>query len=189
MNLSQATATLEFFNEKADKLAGLSFTNHLRTTNLTVSVEYHDGGLFLTDSAPPDEAIDAFVLTLRFFVQDNERISINRIGLLYESLDVDEQIKRLFREGRQSINKRLDSPSMFLVNDESLTHREIFDVFLYGGLAHGNDVKRARFREWQAGREIFALLRILFLSILGDLLEFIFWLRGFNAATLKILAG
>ena len=34
---------------------------------------------------PDEEATDAFMLTLRFFVQPNESIAIGRIATLYES--------------------------------------------------------------------------------------------------------
>jgi len=75
MTKRAGTESLRFFNKKADKLLGLSFTKSVfgESTRLEISME--DGGpLKVCRWGPGDEATDAFVLTFRFFIQDNEEV-------------------------------------------------------------------------------------------------------------------
>ena len=81
MDVDAGLETLKLFNEKADKLESLSFTYGLADNGVTISakigqaVESHRQG-------PDEESTDAFVLTMRFFVQDNESISLRNMAKL-----------------------------------------------------------------------------------------------------------
>ena len=147
---SSASQTLRLFNEKADKLMGLRFTQALKN-NVEVEGSYHpSNGWTATRTGPGSEETEAFVLTLRFFLQNNERISIANTADLYETLAVPEKLKEAVRKTPGMLNEFLDSDAQIIWKNERLTRRRVLDVFLYGGLAHANPEKKALYDEWVA---------------------------------------
>ena len=74
--------------------------------------------------SPDDEAIDAFVLTLRFFIQDNEPTSLRNTSKLYASLPINPSHVARFG-GRRAPNALLDSPAFISINGESLSCRRL----------------------------------------------------------------
>lgn len=82
MDVKSATDTLLLFNEKADKLEDLSFTKELENSGVTISGKLGQP-VQAQRHGPDDESIDAFVLTMRFFVQDNEITSFRNMADLY----------------------------------------------------------------------------------------------------------
>ena len=101
--MEKAKETLEFYNEKAEKLQGLSFTSSILNQNSGVHLSWtRDSGILKIDREGPDEeSIDAFVLTLRFFMQDNEPTSLRNMAKLIEALPINEQNKENFRITRK----------------------------------------------------------------------------------------
>ena len=71
MDVKSAADTLLLFNDKTDKLENLSFTKELGNSGVTISGKLGQS-VQAQRHGPDDESIDAFVLTMRFFVQDNE---------------------------------------------------------------------------------------------------------------------
>lgn len=102
----------------------------------------------------------AFVLTFRMFVKDGDGISFREMAAIYGSASVPENLRDDYRWAREAIDQFLDSPTMFNVNGEHITHRRLLDVFLYGsGLAHANPDKRAVYEVWRRQPVLFALIR------------------------------
>lgn len=177
---------LRLFNEKVAKLDRLRFTQSVREEKIGFTINVKgDGGVEV--HGPSEDEIDAFVLTLRFFVQDNEAISIRNVGELYASLPVSEDLKRNFASSRASINAALDGNANLILLGEHLTHRRVFDVFLYGGLAHANPTRRAEFDSWAKEEVTFAFLKTIFLNTVIELLRFLLWARHHNEKTLEAL--
>jgi predicted small secreted protein len=143
---------LKLFNEKAEKLERLSFIETISkySSGFSIKINKREDGLYdLTQerSGPLEEAIDAFVLTIRFFIQDNEATSFRNLAKLYERAPVDKEIKNDFIKIRTQLNKYLDSNSgmAIIVNEEALNHRKILDIVIYGGLSHANHEKKKRY--------------------------------------------
>lgn len=107
VDLNAAISTLKLFNEKADKLATLTFIKGLEKSGVTISgklrqpVQAQRFGL-------SDESIETFVLTMRFFVQDNETISFRNMADLYAGLPVNPEIIQKFNDARTMTNAILD---------------------------------------------------------------------------------
>ena len=190
MSLEDDLETLHYFNEKVDKLSSLSFTKFVTENAISTPNLLTDAKLFLDEAVPSDESGDAFVLTLRLFLVNNEPISINNMAALYQTLPVPEETKALVKDCRDELKRHLDSYSHLGIEGKRLRQREILYVFLYGGLAHGNDkVKRHTFQRWQADPRRFAYLKALFVMLMMDCLEAIFWLRNCNLQTLESLGA
>ena len=89
---------------------------------------------------PEEKTIQAFALTLRFFLMNIEDTSLCNMARLYESLQVECSLSTQFGEVRDLVNSHLDSQSNLSISEEGpMTHREILDLFMYGDLAHAND--------------------------------------------------
>jgi Tfp pilus assembly protein FimT len=127
--LSNTIDTLCLFNEKAEKLNRLSFTSFVRNNTLSFSAWSRDGQVGFSATGPSEEATDAFVLTLRFFVQDSESISIRNMAKLYSSLPLFTLLVTAMHEKRNNFNTFLDAPSGVVWQSEKLTNRRVFHVF------------------------------------------------------------
>jgi hypothetical protein len=144
--------SLSLFNEKAAKLARLSFTKEIFKHNSGVTIKINrrnDGFYELTQErrGPLEEAIDAFVLTIRFFIQDNENVSLRNIARIYEVAPIEEQLKEKFTLLRNQLNQYLDSDSFILINVNGVifNHRKILDVVIYGSLSHAKELKKKQY--------------------------------------------
>jgi hypothetical protein len=189
-------AALRYFNEKVKELLESSFVKAVTTPNAGVTLEFEgredgSGELRAKVRGPSHEAIKAFVLTLRFFIQDNETISLRNIASLYDAGNIDPQQKAYFNSARGAVNKLLDSPNLMNVsyNNNIPTNREVMEVFLYGGLAHANPPKVERFKEWMSFPPAAALLQNCFNIILGNVLRALDYIRLVNETTIQQLAN
>jgi hypothetical protein len=150
---------LRLFNEKANELDSSRFAIALYDQQSGVIVE---GGLTGPAEAvfvgPDDDAIRAFVLTIRLFRQDRDGISVRGLADIYATEGIPQGLRGEFDEARNALNDRLDADTMFVFNDERITRRRLLDVFLYGGLAHVDADKRAVYEQWHAFGMAFALM-------------------------------
>lgn len=186
MDVSTGIETLQLFNEKADKLESLSFTKELYNSGTTIS--YNQGqSLQVERYGPDDESIDAFVLTIRFFVQKNETISIQNIEGLYSGLPICASLTAKLIDARTKTNAALDQITPISLNGVDLSSKYIFDIFLYGGLAHANKKKRIVFDSWKQNSMLFPLLESEFIRAIGIHLNMIFFARAINEEALNQL--
>ncbi len=192
--IQQQIAAMQLFNEKAEKLMKLSFVEALSVPNagVTLNGSQKDDGTFEIKSVrrgPSREAIDAFVLTFRFFIQDNESSSFRNIAAVYDTAALDQELKERFQSARHAVNKMLDSPNLLHIshNGLDLTNREIMLVFIYGGLAHANPEKHKRFQEWMSFPPAAALFENCFTLILGTILHAITYIIGVNREAIESL--
>lgn len=177
-----ALSTLDYFDAKISRLEELSFTKFVTSASLVTPPLNEDALEYLRRETPDDESIDAFILTMRLFIQNNEPISIANIDALLQSLPIPEEIKELSRNARADLNALLDSYTPLGLKGERLTYRRVFDVFFYGWLAHGsNEQKRAEYLAWRSEPRTYGWTKVLFLMTLSDKLEYLFWLRNLVA--------
>jgi hypothetical protein len=136
-----------------------------------------------------DEAIDAFVLTLRFFVMNNEPTSIANIEKLFVGLPIDARRIEAVKDSRATFNAHLDPPSNIAVKGERLIRRDIFEVFLWGGLAHSNVEKKEIYDSWMARADLAAAVSAEFSALLVETLQTINWFRNACTEAANILEG
>lgn len=168
MKLKQTThETLVLFIEKAQKLSELSFTKSIKDAGLSYSWRAESGNIIFEQRGPSDESIDAFVLTLRLFLQDKDRISFRCMSKLVNNPDLSANWKERFEEARSRLNKFLDSPPNPVIEDGNccILRRFILDVVLYGGLAHADKDKKRVFDNWKANEFLFPFIHHEFIAM------------------------
>lgn len=109
-DLNKIAKALRLFNEKAEKLARLNFMAKLTHPNAGVTISFNnpkEGGATVTQErrGPDEEAIDAFVLTFRYFIQDNEQTSFRNMEQHYLAAPLDPALQKQFVDLRSEINK------------------------------------------------------------------------------------
>ncbi|MBI4307151.1 MAG: hypothetical protein HY678_12610 [Chloroflexi bacterium] len=186
MDIRSSIAALGLFNEKANKLEELSFTKKISGSGVTISGQLGQATV-VERHGPDEESIDAFVLTMRFFVQDNETTSLRNMADIYSKIPIDKVLVGKFNAARAKTNAALDNRTPISLNDEVLTYRVVFDVFLYGGLAHANPEKKRTYDAWARDPFVFSLLQNEFVFGLGILESMIFYTRALNQVAIREL--
>lgn len=175
-----AIRSLKLFIGKVERLQSLSLVRTLveKGSRLSFSWTAESGALTLAAAGPEAEQIDAFVLTMRLFMQDNDQISLRNMAQLYEGLPVSAELKNYFAMHRANLNQSLEARCMLSVNGDHPTRREVLDTVLYGQLSHLTPAHRQRYLAWvqppMAGSIIdfeFVGVLVLFLRTLGVMAE------------------
>ncbi len=187
-------ASLELFNEKANKLLNSSFVQALLSpdSGVTISGRKKNDDSFAVRTevfGPSQESIDAFVLTFRFFIQDNESTALRNIANIYENASIDQEFLERFYSARVATNQLLDSPNMFNItyNDITPTNRDVMETFIYGGLVHANPEKYKQFKEWMGFPPASGLFQACFTSVLGHVLSAIGFIANLNREVLFVI--
>jgi hypothetical protein len=145
------TRALKLFNEKAERLYNSRFVNFLKEKKkLSFQISVKKGEkVETTRSLPDQDAVDAFVLTFRFFIQNNERCSFGNLNEVYQKLPFSEELKNKYFDTRKKINQYLDTKTSINIYGETPTRRKLLDIFIYGGLAHVNPKKEKIYGKWK----------------------------------------
>jgi hypothetical protein len=138
---------------------------------------------------PPEEAIDAFVLTFRYFIQDNEVTSFRKMQQHYDEAPIDPSLKQKFTQLRKEVNEHLDSETNINSDGENLTPRKIMDTFVYGGLSHANEEKRRLWKAWMNNPFASTMYENEFAVVLSNIHIAIEMIRKMNEEALKSLPG
>lgn len=188
--LNDVCRTLRLFNEKAEKLNGLQFLSALRAGKGSYKLEGRVGKLVQVtgDLATVDE-VDAFVLTLRLFLQDNEPISIRRLAALYAETPELASLTDRVSGIRSKMNSYLDRDSPIVWQKQAVSRRRILGVFLYGGLAHTHRDKTDEYSRWMEHEYMAIPFQSVFYDIVGTVTQTIFWLRLENLEALRIISS
>lgn len=183
---------LKLFNEKADKLLQSMFVKFIQEKKkFTVRYNAKKGEpVRLIKLLPDEHAVDEFVLTFRFFIQDNEDSSFRNMTHLYEELPISQSLKDEFFDLAERLNEFLDSEPQikFKIFEEASRNRKIMEVFIYGNIAHVNLSKKKIFDEWKKNTVVFPLLEFQFNSILETILRAIQYAKNLNEKVINELS-
>lgn len=180
---------LKLFNEKAERLLNSRFVNFLKENKrLSFRINAKRGEETKTTRILPDqEAIDAFILTFRFFIQNNERCSFGNLNEVYQKLPISQELKDKYSKARSKLNKYLDFKTNINLYGENPTRRRLLDVFVYGGLAHSNPGLEETYRRWKQSSIVYGFVEVHFCTILEHVLQVIFYVAGINEKAIKEL--
>jgi hypothetical protein len=182
------------FNEKADKLARLSFMDKMHHPDSGVSISFErtneKGGGFIKQErrGPEEEAIDAFVLTFRYFIQNNESTSLANMEKYYLEAPIDPTLQQQFVTLRKQVNEYLSGTINITLNKESLTRDQLMRIFVYGGYSHATEEKRRLHKTMMTsfGAVVFENE---FLVILRNITIAIAEIKAMNEKALRSLPG
>ncbi len=175
---------LKQFCDKSQKLWSLSFTQTIVNEGSGFKFSFEQGTDVLAERyGPSEESIDAFVLTLRFFIQNNEESSLKNVTAHIDRLQkagwVADEIASNWHQARDSINEFLGTPTFLteqwqrngaIEKEETYTYGRIMDVFVYGELAHSRDAaKKELFDHWHGNSLTFPLIQERFINTIGRL--------------------
>jgi hypothetical protein len=194
VDLNETAKAFRLFNEKADKLSRLSFVEKIDHPDSGVTITFENLNIAPTVTqerrGPDEEAIDAFLFTFRFFIQDNENSSFRNMEKYYLDTPIDPILQAEFIKLKKEINEYLDERVNVNYNNEDLTRRRIMDVFVYGGLAHGkNEAKRRLHKTWMSDPVMAGLLENEFLITLRNIHNAIAYMKTLNDKALQHLPG
>jgi hypothetical protein len=142
---------LEIFIETVEELKQSEFVKQIKKNG--VRVEMLAGpGVYLSNRVGPDrEAIKAFLLTLRFFRQNNDQTSLSNMATRVGALSVDQALKDEFTTSRDNFNAFLNAPlSVPVAGVGADTRDQLFESFLYGVFAHSTPKHRRNVKAWEA---------------------------------------
>jgi hypothetical protein len=188
MKLQDAERRLRTFNEKAKRLNESRFLAAVRSGKTGYRWYTRPGvGLKAERNLPDVEEIEAFVLTLRLFLQDRDGISVRAISVLYEQLPLPPGLLDEVRSVRNELNDFLDGMTPFILQGEHLTRRRVMETMLYGGLAHVDPLKQPEYERWRRDDALFTAIEAEFVDIISVVTQAVFWLRQVNLKALEHL--
>ncbi|MBM7845727.1 hypothetical protein [Herpetosiphon giganteus] len=108
---------------------------------------------------PSSEATAAFVLSMRCFLDDSEEYSLENLAQLYTSATIGTEHASRYLSNRYIFAIALDGVTELVDRekavdtdgnvigsiDKPLTQRQVFDLWIYGGLSHAKRTKKQRF--------------------------------------------
>lgn len=166
--------TLRDFNERVERVSDFAISRLAEAGLLKTAAQQALGEKCSTGSRhPSQEEVDAFVNNIRFFIQNNEATSFQNLAESYHELPLPDELKREFNDCWARLNHWLDSKSSLGMNGAPLTHRVVFDTFIYGNVAHQNAAKRQLFDEWRQSALSFPFFETLFVDTMGKFNHFL----------------
>ncbi len=171
-----AVEILNHFIERADKLLTSSLMRSILDEKgliYTIHVNAKANEFFINYKRQDSEQVDAFLFTLRIFIHKKDSISLNKVGKLISSLDVDKKSRDRYAHQLVALNDYLDNKSMITIGGDNPTNREILETFLFGYLGHVKIEKAIyiRYKNWVSHADIKEFLDFLFISILINFVD------------------
>jgi hypothetical protein len=178
---------LRLFNQHADRLLRLSFFEKTRGGGAILDWN-RGGGWEQVFVGPDEEAFEAFMLTLRLFMQDNDRISLRK---LRKALEGDPGAAGLLTEVSEhcaALNEFLDmNTEMGITEGELLTFREILNIFVYGGYAHLDPKYRPTYEAIRSGA-FYPMFQVYLVHVLKTFSKCVRSIRDANVTALEAAA-
>jgi len=179
---------LRLFDEKADKLQRSPFIRSAFREDAGTTVHIESGTMQVDKRGANEFERDAFVLTIRFFLQERDGIQLKQIARLYQDAPLSEEDKHNVSENWKALETFLAGSANITLKGQHITNQILLDTFLYGHLAHTNEEKSALFATWEAmGPAFILILESKFESVLGQVVRLIFWLQRMNMQAIQQL--
>lgn len=185
---AEALQRLRLFNEKAEKLQRCSFIEKVFRSDHGVTIHFgEDQPLTVEKQGADEEATDALSLTLRFFFNQGDGISLSQMRKLYEALPLPDEEKRKAREAFGRYDGFLNSGIGVVFKGNALTNWNVLETVLYGDLAHANDNKRPMFEEWREAAPFGTLVQFYYEEAVARVVQFVVACQQFNEEIIRRL--
>ena len=159
------------FVEKANRLLNSSFLKEAEGNMGWTLSGNKDEAVKIEHRGPRWESVEAFVLTFRFFLQGSDSISIRQMAKVFSSDLATPSERKRFYEVQENVNAYLDGLSMFKEGSQTMSRREVMDVFIYGGMSHATPGKKAKFDAWMRHQLLAPMTTTEFTTILATVVS------------------
>ncbi|MEO7860567.1 MAG: hypothetical protein ABIU05_09000, partial [Nitrospirales bacterium] len=135
-----------------------------------------------------EDDIDAFVLNFRLLVQDRDGFSIRSLAeSVYVIDDVPDRLRKDFFSVRERWMRFLETVSIIRHSSESRNYcnRELFDILIYGGIAHSDPTKVDHFLDITTRGAYSSFVCGWLLHILRKLFDLARDMRDINAVLIR----
>lgn len=136
---------LELFNDRVDRIERTSLAIRLKDPNHWIEYDRMMSGDWVAVNGVTEDSLDAFVLNLRLLIQDGDGISLRALHeRFFDQPSTPENLRREFAETVAAWSRHSDDPSIIGrigQQGQVYTNGELFDILMYGGLAHMNPGK------------------------------------------------
>jgi hypothetical protein len=177
MNKAHALRIFERFNSKLERLEASSF---LHGPAMSEALFTRESGWTSEFAGPTDESTHAFVLTFRFFTLNNEETSLQNLVKAFEAIGSAE-LTSDYNALRHRFNEYLDASSPMAVEEERhLSNRDIYEIFVFGDMAHANNKVRVAQYEDLSRTPFFFHFHVLFTGIARNCVAILQNIRELN---------
>jgi hypothetical protein len=148
VSMTKIYSALALFNERADRLKRSALAKRMKNPHYVLDYQRVMKREWISADGVTEDAVDAFVLNIRLLIQDQDGFSIRALADDVYCLDcVPLELRHRFSKQREIWNEHRNQQSIFRHFSEprNFTNGELFDVLMYGGLAHANRDKVALF--------------------------------------------
>lgn len=194
---SKEIQILFLFNAKAEKISKFRLWDYLRNNNQTINIG-QEGALV---EGYPSEELDAVILTIRLFLQNNDLISTDNLEKkVYQNQNIPPNLKEEFYNIKQALESYLNSGSPYYEEDSGnrgfgnadneekikrYSNKQLFDIMLYGDLAHLSKVNK--YEKIFNFNILGDLNKFYFLNVLTHLKDFILQIKEVNVKVIEYL--
>lgn len=160
----------ELFVEKTEKLKSYDFYKFPKRVRFNWS--WNQGKEKIVITGPRNQDRDGFLLTYRFFLDQNEHCSFKWLAEhAVKDSGLSDNWKIEFGKLRNDLNNYLDSfPSIKVISADypkPMTNRNIKDLFLYGDLSHAKSLEKTeKYEQLMSNEATKGLLNSQFIDIL-----------------------
>lgn len=181
LTIEQSKDALKTFNAKLDKILGYSFFKHGKIS-LAVQRDFTTRIVTIDSDYPSDEAIDAVILNLRFFILHGEYCSYHKIQAVYATIQPSPDLQKEFDDAYVQWTAWNQAPSGIL----DTSNERLFEIIFYGERAHRNC--RANYEVYDAWKKNILLFETAMVKFCGKIDEMVAILKAIYAVNQKILS-
>ena len=186
MSNEDIISSLKLFNEKASKLGSSNFLKKAASGQIVRLKAGPGFPIEVVGDSPDQENIDAFVLTFRFFIQNNEACSFGNLSKVYESESISDHHRAAFQMVRKDLNNYLDGPCAVVEAHGVNTKRKVMEIFIFGGLSHARKDLKYVYDKWINDERLRPLILLEFVLILRTVWAAIDFVASLNDEVMKL---
>ncbi len=181
---------LILFNEKVNRLERCRLTKRMATPRYKIQYNKIMNLEWISCDDVSEDDVDAFVLNLRLLIQRRDGFSIECLSKIYKKDGIPKELSGAFDEQSQSWETYRSLKSVLIKpgGSEKLSNGELFDIILYGGLAHQNKYRVNDFSALTKQGAFSAIVFIFFLSSLNTILNVLRNIREINNRMVEVLS-
>ncbi len=140
--MNDAELSLILFNERVERLGRSVLAKRMENPRYRLDFAKMTDRDWISVDGVSEDAVDAFVLNTRLLIQERDGFSIQRLANeIYSSEKVPQALRNRFHEQCEKWKHHMNSLSIIRYpadQDLNFTNCELFEILLYGGIAHAN---------------------------------------------------